>query len=64
VPLIRRESGAVSEGISVFRRWEPADFAVPARVRRFGSDAPIEPGGSLSPSPWDVQILVDTAETS
>jgi hypothetical protein len=48
----------------VFRRWEPAEFAVPARVRRLGFDAPIEPGGSLSLDPWDVQILVDTAETS
>jgi hypothetical protein len=62
--MIRRESGAVSEGISVFRRWEPAEFAVPARVRRPGSDAPIEPGGSPALGPRDVQILVETAETS
>jgi hypothetical protein len=47
----------------VLRRWEPAEFTVPAWVQRLGSDAPIEPGGSLSPGPWDVQILVDMAET-
>jgi beta-galactosidase len=44
--------------------WEPTGFAVPARVRRLGSDTPIEPGGPLSLGPWDVQILVDFPETS